>query len=308
MSDIEGNIAEATHNNIIYTYFTEEDGISRGKGTVYNDNGVKCYEGEIVDGKPNGEGISYYENGVKCYKGQYKDDKFYDKGIVYYENGIKFYEGDFVDNKFHGKGTFYDKNGVKRYEGKFVDSNKHGKGIGYDKNGVKFYEGDYVDHEPNGEGKFYILWKNKEICVYDGKVLNGLRHGKGTSYTRRGKIDQSGQWEYNKFVLKTPKKRVRDEEDPEKVDSDYKKQKALEEKGEEMIEKRLEEEKAKKKQKMKDSKFDFFNSPEKSVKAKYKQMLKDDNKVKEKMKKWREDVVKRGRSDLLENQPKKGKK
>ena len=46
----------------------------------------------------------------------------------------------------------------------------------------------------------------------------------------------------------------------------------------------------------------------KSVKAKYKEMLKSDNKVKEKMEKWREDVVERGRSDLLENQPKKGKK
>ena len=44
------------------------------------------------------------------------------------------------------------------------------------------------------------------------------------------------------------------------------------------------------------------------MKAKYKEMLKSDNKVKEKMKQWRVDVVKKGRADLLENQPKKGKK
>ena len=64
----------------------------------------------------------------------------------------------------------------------------------------------------------------------------------------------------------------------------------------------------KKKKKIEEGKFDFFNSPEKAVKAKYKQMLKDDNKVKAAMKKWRDDVVKQGRSDLLENQPKQGKK
>ena len=119
----------------------------------------------------------------------------------------------------------------------------------------------------------------------------------------------TGQWNQGKFVvLKTPKKRGRDDEDQEKVDSDHKKQKALKEKGDEMIAKRLEEEKAKKKQKEEDSKFYFFNSPEKVVKARVKAMLKDDNKVKKYMKKWREDVVKMGKADLLENQPKKSKK
>ena len=59
---------------------------------------------------------------------------------------------------------------------------------------------------------------------------------------------------------KDSKKRLRDDEDQEKVDSDHKKQKALKEKGDEMIAKRLEEEKAKKAEK-EDSKFDFFNSP-----------------------------------------------
>ena len=67
-------------------------------------NGVKRYEGDLVDNKLHGKGIEYDKNGVKVYEGDWLRGIRHGKGVEYYKNGNIWYKGDYKDGNFNGKG------------------------------------------------------------------------------------------------------------------------------------------------------------------------------------------------------------
>ena len=84
-----------------------------GKGTEYDENGQKLYEGEFKNGKYNGKG-KLFRNGKLKYEGDFVDDKLQGKGEEFDEEGKLLYSGDFKDNNYNGYGNRYL---VRPYEG-----------------------------------------------------------------------------------------------------------------------------------------------------------------------------------------------
>ncbi len=83
---------------------------------IYNDEGVKLYEGDT-----NGTGVEYYSNGLIMYEGEYKDGVRNGKGFYYYPDGNLKYEGEFEDGEYSGEGILYYDDGKLKYEGEFKD-------------------------------------------------------------------------------------------------------------------------------------------------------------------------------------------
>ena len=154
-------------------------GYPEGKGTSYNENGTKKYEGDWVNDRCSGKGILYYENGNKKYEGDWVNDKWSGKGIYYYQNGTKEYEGNWVNGRYSGKGIEYYENGNKKYEGDFLNGKPSGKGILYYETGTQRYEGNFLDNKFSGKGIEYYENGNKK---YEGNWTNGKPSEKGTQY------------------------------------------------------------------------------------------------------------------------------
>lgn len=65
----------------------------------------------------------------------------------------------------------------------------------YDKN----YQTVYVDKKmiANGYGKEF--WKKKDKLKYEGEWKDGMKHGKGTSYSGGGHVEYEGEWKENTY-------------------------------------------------------------------------------------------------------------
>ena len=164
------------------------NGISHGKGILYDKNGNIKYEGDFINGNAEGNGIYYYDNG-EYYIGQWKKDLKNGKGILYYRTGNIKYEGDFINGKAEGNGKYYSENG-DYYIGQFKNGLSHGKGIEYYKNGNIMYEGDFINGKREGNGKYYYESDN----YYIGQFKNNLKNGKGILYYKNGNIMFEGDF------------------------------------------------------------------------------------------------------------------
>jgi hypothetical protein len=82
-----GSMYEFNSNGISYLAYegTFKNNIPNGEGVFYNQNALKIYEGQILDGKRDGNGISYWENpeNMKNWDGQWKKDKKHGNGNLY---------------------------------------------------------------------------------------------------------------------------------------------------------------------------------------------------------------------------------
>ena len=195
--DIQGNVACELKNgkgvyksydgdNILKNEGKYENGVLKGKLTIYEDDGTIALEGEILDFKRHGRVKEYYNGKIISDCEYLYDHKFKGKEYV---NGILEYEGEYlIDKKWNGIG--YDEKGNKLYElkngcgkvkiyslnilifeGEYLNGNKNGKCKEYNDSGDLIFEGEYLNGIKNGKGKKY---KFQEL-VFEGEYLNGKR-------------------------------------------------------------------------------------------------------------------------------------
>ena len=152
------------------------------------------YVGQWKDGLPHGQGIKYDSKGkvlrqgifsygayIGQYVGQLEDGMPHGQGTMTYANGSK-YVGQWQNHEYYGEGTFYNSNGNYE-EGHWRYGKKHGL--------ITFYDSDSKVIEKN----FFL---NGNICQYEGQVINGVPHGKGTiTYPNGSKY--VGQWKDGKM-------------------------------------------------------------------------------------------------------------
>ena len=174
-------------------YFGEEANILNLKienNCIYF-NGIKEYEGDIVDGVKQGQGIEYYKNQKKRYEGSFKIGKHHGNGKEYYDNEILKYNGEFNNGFYDKKGIEYDETGKIIYEGEFKKGKYHGKGKLY-RNGKLIYEGDFVDNKLQGKGKEY---DEDGKVLYSGEFQNNYYEGFGSRYLLK---PYEGYWSKNR--------------------------------------------------------------------------------------------------------------
>jgi hypothetical protein len=101
-----------------------------GKCVVYNEEGVRCFEGFVNESNEReGWGIEYGADGIaKVYEGEFKGNKRHGKGTVYFKSGNPLFKGEFWEGKYV-RGIIYYKNGVRLYEGE-VDGRGGREGFG----------------------------------------------------------------------------------------------------------------------------------------------------------------------------------
>ena len=120
------------------------------------------------------------------------------KGIFIFPNGDR-YEGEWKLDKCHGRGIMYFKLGTNhpyaggRYEGEFRNNKLEGKGKYYNRSDILIYDGEVVDGMKHGRGIFLEEGNN----WYDGCFSEDLKHGEGTYFVRNGSA-YKGQWECGK--------------------------------------------------------------------------------------------------------------
>lgn len=89
-----------------------KDSVAQNTNPEYYSNGVKKFEGKIVNGKREGEWKSYYENGNVWSTGTFVNGLRQGEGVVYYSNGAKYIVGHYKDDVRTGKWTFYNADGT----------------------------------------------------------------------------------------------------------------------------------------------------------------------------------------------------
>jgi hypothetical protein len=171
-----------------------------GKIAIYYSDGKLKYEGDRLDGEFEGKGTYYYKENGNRYEGEWKKGLKHGKGILYYdfEGKKKRYEGNFFKGNFEGIGTYYWED-ESFYKGYFKNGSKHGYGMYYKKEGkLKYklkYEGRFYNDKFEGTGVFFS--DNGDFYVGDFK--NGLKHGNGILYNKKGDVILKGKFEYKGF-------------------------------------------------------------------------------------------------------------
>ena len=144
-------LADKTGRNVLFTGQMEEGRIT-GRGTLYDYNGSRMYQGNFLMEMYEGDGETFYPNGQTCYKGKFLANQYEGKGTLYYQNGNTQYEGEFVQGLYEGKGNLYYENSVLEYKGGFASGVYEGKGELYDAGGSLVYEGNFSGGKKSGEG------------------------------------------------------------------------------------------------------------------------------------------------------------
>ena len=107
--------------------------------SVFGQNGIKCIDGDCVNGTvTSGE--------QKKYTGYFKDGNYHGIGTLVYSNGDK-YIGEFKKDKRSGSGTMVFKADKKIFIGKWKSDKQNGKGVYYSyssSESVKFSKGSLV--------------------------------------------------------------------------------------------------------------------------------------------------------------------
>jgi hypothetical protein len=94
------------------------DLVAQDKGSFFNKDGVKTYEGDWRDHCRQGQGTEFH-----------------------HVTGHKVYQGDFLNNIKHGQGKMWTKSG-KMYQGQFSNGKMNGEGTLYwRERGPKYYQG-----------------------------------------------------------------------------------------------------------------------------------------------------------------------
>ena len=97
-----------------------ENGVVKGRGTLYGCEGNLVYDGEFDANAYNGTG-KYYENSQLKYEGTFKDNLYEGEGKLYRGNAALWYEGNFHLGKMSGDGILYNSFQDPIYDGRFQD-------------------------------------------------------------------------------------------------------------------------------------------------------------------------------------------
>lgn len=97
-----------------------ENGIVKGRGTLYGPQGNIVYDGEFDANAYNGTG-KYYENSRLRYEGTFKDNLYEGEGRLYSDNEALRYEGNFHLGRMSGDGTLFNASQTPVYKGRFQD-------------------------------------------------------------------------------------------------------------------------------------------------------------------------------------------
>lgn len=85
--------------------------LSEGENLVRYPNGVKQYEGNVLNGKRQGKWMYWYKDGSIWSECEYNEGKKNGKTAVWFENGKKRYEGEYKNDVKSGKWTYWDETG-----------------------------------------------------------------------------------------------------------------------------------------------------------------------------------------------------
>ncbi|WP_369436088.1 MORN repeat-containing protein [Lysinibacillus fusiformis] len=187
-----------------------------GKGTIFDQDGERLFEGEFVNHMKQGNGMMYLK-GQMIYQGEFIQNKKQGNGILY-KDGKKYYEGHFRNDLMDGYGILYYEDVIAPYkelrtqyaqlnqpqfEGDFVHGMKKGKGTQYYPNGFLQYEGDFMWNHMQGAGKLYYAHETptaEELATgvtklqYEGYFFEDMKHGKGKVYSLQGLLEAEGQF------------------------------------------------------------------------------------------------------------------
>jgi len=189
--------------------------------TLYYDNKVKKYSGNIFNNLYEGRGILYNESGDIIYDGFFKKGKYDGFGKLYTQKLLK-YEGFFSNGEYEGKGNLY-YNNVKIYEGHFQNGRRHGIGIIFNngkktrklyfKNGfnsgygilydnnIEIYFGELSNSYMPKNGKNITIFNDNGNKIYKGDFVNYHYQGEGILYFNdSNKIYFEGQFDKDQYV------------------------------------------------------------------------------------------------------------
>ncbi|XP_012938646.1 radial spoke head 10 homolog B isoform X2 [Aplysia californica] len=200
------------------------EGCMHGKGVYVWANGTQ-YEGDFLKNQVTGKGMYTWPNG-STYEGDVSNGKRHGFGTFRSADNRLSYSGDWVLGKKQGKGRMdYDAEGKSYYDGDWVNGIKHGWGTRQYPSG-NVYHGMWFNNVRHGEGTMKWLdrdqvyagqWENgiqhglgqhiwllRRVTksqyplrnMYDGELVNGLRHGTGVFYYANG-AKYEGYWRDN---------------------------------------------------------------------------------------------------------------
>lgn len=160
-----------------------ENGVVKGRGTLYGPQGNVVYRGEFDADSFNGTGEAYHLNGQLAYEGMFRDDLYDGEGRLYRENGTLWYEGHFSQGYMEGEGTLYDAAQEAVYKGTF-----HRDGILYQEllgksaqEAAEMYTGERVVYMGSGVYDVHMkaidavyLGDDRSGALEEGFCLTGL--------------------------------------------------------------------------------------------------------------------------------------
>lgn len=143
---VSSTAPECQTGNIYYLddtvwYGCVDNGVTAGRGVLYNENGLMMYKGRSVDNQFSGRGISYEiqemwkdeesykieEESLKLFEGEWQKNEM-KEGLLYlpelfpsYQQDVLWYNGSFVNNKREGFGIEYWPLSCERFIGEFKD-------------------------------------------------------------------------------------------------------------------------------------------------------------------------------------------
>ena len=229
----KGRVKEYNENGRLRFEGEYLKGLREGKGKEFFPTGKKSFEGNYKKGKKNGKGIIYGYYG-KIFEGDFLDDK--KNGIgkefeVYESFEGEYYcvklksEAKYINGKKCGKIKEYDGNGKITFEGECNNDKYNGYGKKY-KGDKVIFSGEYKNGERwNGEGEIskddnyhHNFFKHEfigtysegkktgkikeyagDFIIYDGQILNDLKHGEGKEYDTFHHLLFKGEYKDGKY-------------------------------------------------------------------------------------------------------------
>ena len=216
---INGKSKIISPDKVVIASLEYVDGVASGPCKLYDEMGILYFKGYLENGLRQGRGTEFDENRNKVFDGFFENGK--KRNIVPMDNHkrywIEYDETDDIINigqrdingQLKGKCYFYRNNGeISRIsewdEGKELNVIKEfigNKMIEY-KNGVRFYEGCYrdsfdLDYFYEGEGKEFGA--DGQTLMFHGNYYKGKRHGKGLEY-KNMRVNNSCYW-HNGYIM-----------------------------------------------------------------------------------------------------------
>ena len=153
---------------------------------VFYPDGYVQYQGGWEKGLPNGKGSYYDKDGKRLYEGHWKNGLICLKSPLFFE----YASGKFIQ--------YIESLDWIKYQGEVKDGNPSGTGTSYHKNKKKKYEGEWQNGTYNGYGS---LFDEKESLVYRGYWKKGIPNGIGAFY-EKGMIQYQGNWMNGRILVK----------------------------------------------------------------------------------------------------------